>query len=75
MPCTRNNKLQIGLLGAYRLSGRAVTRAPERWPARWTESPARAVIATDAGIDFSYRSAAGKATAAISIIRARPWRR
>jgi alkanesulfonate monooxygenase SsuD/methylene tetrahydromethanopterin reductase-like flavin-dependent oxidoreductase (luciferase family) len=46
------NALKIGLFGANCSSGRAVTRAPERWSASWPDNVRLARMADDAGIDF-----------------------
>jgi dimethylsulfone monooxygenase len=46
------NKLKLGLFGANCSNGRAMTRAPERWPADWDSCQALAEMADAAGIDF-----------------------
>jgi alkanesulfonate monooxygenase SsuD/methylene tetrahydromethanopterin reductase-like flavin-dependent oxidoreductase (luciferase family) len=47
-----NNKFKLGLFGANCSNGRAMTRAPERWPADWDSCQALAEMADAAGIDF-----------------------
>lgn len=46
------NKLKLGLFGANCSSGRAVTRAAERWQADWDSCLRVAELADEAGIDF-----------------------
>src|SRR5262249_32282937 len=46
------NRLKLGLFGANCSNGRAMTRAPERWPADWDSCEQLAEMADEAGIDF-----------------------
>jgi alkanesulfonate monooxygenase SsuD/methylene tetrahydromethanopterin reductase-like flavin-dependent oxidoreductase (luciferase family) len=46
------NRLKLGLFGANCSNGRAMTRAPERWPADWDSCEQLAEMADAAGIDF-----------------------
>ena len=46
------NRLKLGLFGANCSNGRAMTRAPERWPADWDSCERLAEMADAAGIDF-----------------------
>lgn len=46
------NTLKIGLFGANCSSGRAVTKAPERWSGNWPDNLRLARMADEAGIDF-----------------------
>jgi alkanesulfonate monooxygenase SsuD/methylene tetrahydromethanopterin reductase-like flavin-dependent oxidoreductase (luciferase family) len=52
MAMYNGNALKIGLFGSNCSSGRAVTRAPERWSGGWEDNLALARMADDAGIDF-----------------------
>src|SRR5262245_20130399 len=47
-----SNTLKLGLFGANCSNGRAMTRAPERWPADWDSCERLAEVADAAGIDF-----------------------
>lgn len=47
-----NNKLKLGLFGANCSSGRAVTKATERWSGAWRDNVRLAQMADDAGIEF-----------------------
>ncbi|MBX9829738.1 MAG: LLM class flavin-dependent oxidoreductase [Xanthobacteraceae bacterium] len=46
------NRLKIGLFGANCSSGRAVTKAPERWSGTWPDNLKLVQMADAAGIDF-----------------------
>jgi FMNH2-dependent dimethyl sulfone monooxygenase len=46
------NRLKIGLFGANCSSGRAVTKAPERWSGTWPDNLRLVRMADEAGIDF-----------------------
>lgn len=46
------NRLKLGIFSANAEGGLALTRAPERWPARWEEVVAVAQLADRAGFEF-----------------------
>ena len=46
------NKLKLGLFGANCSNGRAMTTAPERWPADWDSCEKLAEMADEVGMDF-----------------------
>lgn len=46
------NKLKLGLFAANCSHGRAITKAPERWPADWDSCEKLAIMADEGGIDF-----------------------
>jgi len=46
------NKFKLGLFGPNCSSGRAITKAPERWSGSWPDNLALARMADEAGIDF-----------------------
>lgn len=46
------NRLKLGLFASNCSGGRAVTRAPERWLATWTDNLRLAQFADEAGIEF-----------------------
>jgi len=46
------NVFKLGLFGPNCSSGRAVTKAPERWSGSWPDNLALARMADEAGIDF-----------------------
>ena len=52
MSPSHGNRLKIGLFGANCSSGRAVTKAPERWDASWENNVKAAKMADDAGLEF-----------------------
>ena len=68
------NKLKLGLFGANCSSGRAITKAPERWSGRWEDCLSLARMADDAGIEFMLRVGRWKGYAATPTTRAKRWR-
>ena len=46
------NRLKLGIFSANAEGGLALTRAPERWPARWPQIVEAARIADRAGLEF-----------------------
>ena len=46
------NRLKLGIFSANAEGGLALTRAPERWPARWPQIVEAAQIADRAGLEF-----------------------
>ncbi len=52
MAMYNRNKFKLGLFGANCSSGRAVTKAPERWSGSWPDNLKLAKMADEAGFDF-----------------------
>jgi FMNH2-dependent dimethyl sulfone monooxygenase len=48
-----DHKLKLGIFGANCSWGRAVTKVAERWSGQWDDCEHLAVMADEAGIDFT----------------------